>query len=73
MNMGLDRCLPVSARQTVANGNVEQKLMAANPWKNPGEDRLPAMVRKQLWPVAKERLHLSSDLTSTQGVAWSAE
>jgi RNA:NAD 2'-phosphotransferase (TPT1/KptA family) len=27
------------------------------------------MVRKQLSPVAKDRVHLSSDLTSTQGVA----
>lgn len=38
---------------------VEQKVMAAKPWKAPGEDGLPAMVWKQLWPVVKDRvLHL---------------
>jgi hypothetical protein len=65
--------IPVVARQGVANGNVEQNSMAAKPLKDPGEDRLPAMVRKQLWPVAKDQVHLSSDLTSTQRVARSAE
>ncbi|EGU87116.1 hypothetical protein FOXB_02366, partial [Fusarium oxysporum f. sp. conglutinans Fo5176] len=38
---------------------VEQKVMAAKAWKAPGEDGLPAMVWKQLWPVAQDRvLHL---------------
>ena len=38
---------------------IEQKVMAAKPWKAPGEDGLPAMVWKQLWPVVKDRvLHL---------------
>jgi hypothetical protein len=34
-----------------------------------GEDRLPAVVQKQLWPVVNDLVRLSSDLTSTQGVA----
>ncbi|KAL9561263.1 hypothetical protein ACKAV7_014618 [Fusarium commune] len=29
---------------------VEEKVMAAKAWKAPGEDGLPAMVWKQLWP-----------------------
>lgn len=38
---------------------VERKVMAPKPWKAPGEDGLPAMVWKELWPVVKERvLHL---------------
>lgn len=38
---------------------VEQKVLSAKPWKAPGEDGLPAMVWKQLWPVVKDRvLHL---------------
>ncbi|KAF6514240.1 hypothetical protein HZS61_006496 [Fusarium oxysporum f. sp. conglutinans] len=38
---------------------VEEKVMAAKAWKAPGEDGLPAMVWKQLWPVVGDRvLHL---------------
>jgi len=38
---------------------VEQKVMSAKPWKAPGEDGLPVMVWRQIWPVVKERvLHL---------------
>ena len=38
---------------------VEEKVLAAKPWKAPGEDGLPAMVWKQLWPVVRYRvLHL---------------
>ncbi|WAO97151.1 Hypothetical protein NCS54_01486500 [Fusarium falciforme] len=38
---------------------VEEKIMEAKAWKAPGEDGLPAMVWKQLWPVVKERvMHL---------------
>ncbi|KAM6505284.1 hypothetical protein FSOLCH5_15485 [Fusarium solani] len=40
-------------------GEVEEKVMEAKAWKAPGQDGLPAMVWKQLWPVVKERvLHL---------------
>ncbi|KAF4334758.1 endonuclease exonuclease phosphatase [Fusarium beomiforme] len=38
---------------------VEEKVMAAKAWKAPGEDGLPAMLWKQLWPVVGDRvLHL---------------
>ena len=37
---------------------IEQKVMAAKPWKAPGEDGLPAMVWRQLWPVVKDRVLL---------------
>jgi hypothetical protein len=43
----------------LAMEEVERKVMAARPWKAPGDDGLPAMVWKELWPVVKERvLHL---------------
>jgi ribonuclease HI len=35
---------------------VEQKVLSAKPWKAPGEDGLPAMVWRQLWPVVKDRV-----------------
>ena len=35
---------------------VEQKVLAAKPWKAPGEDGLPAMVWKQLWPAVKDKV-----------------
>jgi hypothetical protein len=40
-------------------GEIEQKVMTASPWKAPGEDGLPAIVWRQLWPVVEDRvLHL---------------
>ena len=38
---------------------VERRIFAAKPWKAPGEDGLPAMVWKQVWPVVKERVTTS--------------
>ena len=35
---------------------IEEKVMAAKPWKAPGEDNLPAIVWKQLWHVVKYRV-----------------
>jgi hypothetical protein len=35
---------------------IERKVFEAQPWKAPGEDGLPAMVWRQLWPVVKERV-----------------
>ncbi|KAM5529724.1 hypothetical protein FOXYSP1_17568 [Fusarium oxysporum f. sp. phaseoli] len=55
---------PQPRRREVAIPNltmeeVEEKVMEAKAWKAPGQDGLPAMVWKQLWPVVKERvLHL---------------
>jgi hypothetical protein len=40
---------------TLTMEEVEEKVMGAKAWKAPGQDGLPAMVWKQLWPVVKER------------------
>ena len=40
----------------ITKEEVERKVMAAKPWKAAGDDGLPAMVWKQLWPVVKDRV-----------------
>jgi hypothetical protein len=35
---------------------VEENAMEATGWMTPGEDGLPAMVWKQLWPLVTERV-----------------
>jgi ribosomal protein S9 len=42
------------ARLTIEE--VEQKVLAAKSWKAPGDDGLPAIVWKQIWPAVKERV-----------------
>ncbi|KJZ68546.1 hypothetical protein HIM_12063 [Hirsutella minnesotensis 3608] len=37
-------------------GEIEEKVMAAKPWKAPGEDGLPTAVWKKLWHVVKYRV-----------------
>ncbi|KAJ6439206.1 reverse transcriptase [Purpureocillium lavendulum] len=47
---------------------VEEKVMAAKPWKAPGEDNLPASVWKQLWHVVKYRVWTLFDSSIRDGV-----
>ncbi|OAQ57708.1 endonuclease/exonuclease/phosphatase [Pochonia chlamydosporia 170] len=35
---------------------IEVKVMAAKPWRAPGDDGVPAMVWRRLWPVVKHRV-----------------
>jgi hypothetical protein len=35
---------------------VEQRLFAAKSWRAPGDDGLPTIVWKQIWPAVKERV-----------------
>ena len=52
---------------------VEQKVLAASSWKSPGDDGLPAVVWKEIWPVVKETvLHLfrTSLATGTLPTQW---
>jgi hypothetical protein len=37
---------------------IERRVLMAKPWKAPGEDGLPAMVWRQIWPVVKEQVLL---------------
>ncbi|KJK85253.1 hypothetical protein H633G_10910, partial [Metarhizium anisopliae BRIP 53284] len=47
---------------------IEEKIMAAKPWKAPGEDGLPAVVWKRLWPVVKYRVWTLFDCSLREGV-----
>jgi hypothetical protein len=47
---------------------VEHKVLAAKPWKAPGEDGLPAIVWKQLWPVVRYRILHLFNTSLTEGV-----
>ncbi|KAJ6439251.1 endonuclease/exonuclease/phosphatase [Purpureocillium lavendulum] len=40
----------------ITPSEVERQLFAAKSWKAPGEDGLPAMVWKQLWPSVKHQV-----------------
>lgn len=46
---------------------VERKVFAAKSWKAPGEDGLPAMVWKQVWPTVKDRVLLLFQTSLEEG------
>ncbi|KJZ68506.1 hypothetical protein HIM_12107 [Hirsutella minnesotensis 3608] len=47
---------------------IEEKVMAAKPWKAPREDGLPAIVWKKLWQVVKVRVWTLFDSSLREGV-----
>lgn len=47
---------------------IEEKVMAAKPWKAPGEDGLPAVVWKRLWHVVKYRVWALFDASLREGI-----
>ena len=47
---------------------IEEKVMAAKPWKAPGGDELPAAVWRQLWPVVKDRVFALFEASLRDGV-----
>jgi endonuclease/exonuclease/phosphatase family metal-dependent hydrolase len=46
---------------------VERRIFAAKSWKAPGDDGLPAMVWKQVWPVVKDRVLLLFQTSLDEG------
>ncbi|KAM4063865.1 endonuclease/exonuclease/phosphatase [Hirsutella rhossiliensis] len=47
---------------------IEEKVMAAKPWKAPGEDGLPAIVWKKLWHAVKHRVWTLFSSSLREGV-----
>ena len=46
---------------------VKRKIFAAKSWKAPGDDGLPAIVWKQIWPVVKDRVLLLCQTSLDEG------
>lgn len=46
---------------------VEQRIFAAQSWKAAGEDGLPAVVWKQIWPAVKDRVLLLFQTSLDEG------
>jgi hypothetical protein len=46
---------------------VERRVLAASPWKAPGDDGLPTIVWRQIWPVVKDRVLLLFQTSLEEG------
>lgn len=47
---------------------IEQQLLHTKPWKAPGDDGLPVMVWKNIWPVVKRRVLAIFQASLEEGV-----
>lgn len=49
---------PAMSMPRLAIEEVERRVFAAKPWKASGDDGLPAVMWRQIWPVVKDRVLL---------------
>jgi len=53
---GRDVAITGMTKTTHEVEEIERCVFAAKPWKAAGEDGLPAIVWRQIWPVVKDRI-----------------